>query len=301
MKQAEKGRFYNHKGEVVECGTREARENLYFPSVTAITGSYRDYGLELYHNEQMILAGATTPMLDGEDDKAFSTRVIETANEHRREAMERGTVMHGGAERFIETGVPDDKAPRELMDWIEQHLLIGPGESQRSTELAIINHAVGYAGTTDYWGLYRDDEGECIAVVDFKTQGVQCTERVERRKLKSGEVREYQRTVKSVKWVVNYAWQLAAYGAAAALRSDDMKIPPPEKFVSVVINTNTEHVDYKSWDYPMVKDRVWAPEKIERGARIMETLTRGWYLINDWPLIGSAERAAAYEKIRAAA
>ena len=299
----EKGRWYDYRGRLVECGAAEAREKLHFPSVSTITGAFRNFGLEKYRDEQMILAGSTEPRLPDDNDESFTKRVLAAADEHRNEAAERGTRQHAGYQRFIETGRRDPAAPTQVQDWIETHLATGVGPPAKKTaivniERAMVNTELGYAGTTDYWGPYYDKDGNGkVAIVDFKTQGVKVYTYTEKRKLKSGIVKEYQRTRKSVNWIPKWWWQLAAYKAAAERYARRLQIPPPVVCVSVAINTNTEHPGYESAEFPGMWAREWPAAQIDRGVAIVKALTVAWYLANNFPLPGSEQRAEQLEKL----
>lgn len=296
---SEQGRFYDRNGKAENVGIADARKRLLYPSVTFITKSYRNWGLEKYRDRQMLMAGATTPYLDGENDKDFAKRVLEAADEHREEAANRGTAMHGEIARLIETGVAEPSIdnvvlPTQVAAWIIDNLSVGGDPRPRTSELALIDTFQGYAGTTDYWGMYRNKKGEDVwAIIDFKTQGVKVYEYIEKRTLKSGEVREYLRTRKSVEWYDSWGWQLAGYDSAAMVSPEANRLGAPRAWVSVAINTNPDHPDYVDENYPGLWIKEWKPEVIRYGHEVLAALTKGWYLTNRFPVIGSTERAKA--------
>lgn len=97
---------------------RHARELNLLPSVTTILKLLDKPALTSWKIEQAVLAVLTTPRLDGEQDDAFTRRVLSTDKEQDRErdtAAQFGTDIHDAIERLI-AGEP---FPEKFRPWIE--------------------------------------------------------------------------------------------------------------------------------------------------------------------------------------
>ena len=140
-------------------------------------------------------------------------------------------------------------------------------------------------GTTDYLGVVQDRLG----IVDFKTQNVKVT-------TKNSPPTYYE----------SWPWQLAGYALAitdyyhrmGAHLYPDAHVALPERFVSVVINTNPEHPKWAQGSVG-VWSRVWKYADIKRGAEIIKQLASLWYTVNKVPAPGTPERAEREERLLA--
>ena len=315
---SEAGRWYTADGVLVEeASLKEARARLLYPSVTQLQYELSTpYSLQQYMNRQLILAGSTSPWKDGETDETFSARVLEESREHANDAAAVGTRMHAGINKMLRGEDHEGLVPEQVRDWIEDNLDLVPNAA---TELTVVDQRHGFAGTTDYWGRV----GEWgTGIVDFKTQGVKVYKYTEKRTLKSGEVREYERERKTPSWHDKWPRQLAAYATALGdemFRADRIEelmgdsLPEnhrarkfigremPGVCVSLVINTNEDHPNYQGPDHPGVWIRKWKREVIDHSQDVMEEVARLFYLINKFPRPGSEKRAKLSSEMVAAA
>ena len=86
---------------------RDARKLGLVPSVTTILGIIAKPGLNTWLQQQVLLAALTLPRIAGESEENWLERVISDSKSTGRDAMDRGTQMHGVLERFY-SGERDD-------------------------------------------------------------------------------------------------------------------------------------------------------------------------------------------------
>lgn len=79
---------------------RDARKFNLVPSVTTIMKVMAKPGLDVWKNEQLLLAALTLPRVEGESEKAFIARVVADSKETGKRAAEAGTLIHESIERF---------------------------------------------------------------------------------------------------------------------------------------------------------------------------------------------------------
>lgn len=107
---SEAGHFYRRDGSPcytiegangIERNTtlRDARRLDLVPGVTTIIRCAAAPGLEVWKQEQMMLASLTLPKRDGETEKDWLARIRMDAKEQAKNAAERGTEIHGALER----------------------------------------------------------------------------------------------------------------------------------------------------------------------------------------------------------
>lgn len=141
---------------------RDARKVGALPSVTTITRTLAAPGLRRYLDRQIYEATFTTPRLPDETDDQHFARCLQWADEHSRNARDRGTAIHGAIEGRLML-LPT--AP-EMLPFIEaaQAALDDIGfcsPTNKSTEHSFA-HPLGYGGKVDLHGPGY--------VVDFKTK-----------------------------------------------------------------------------------------------------------------------------------
>ena len=89
-------------GKKRPSNVKDARELGLLPSVTTIIGCAARPALDVYKQQQAILAALTLPRLDGELEQDWLSRVVTDSKEHAKQAAERGTQIHGVIEAFYE-------------------------------------------------------------------------------------------------------------------------------------------------------------------------------------------------------
>jgi len=73
---------------------RDARKFDLVPSVTTILKVTAKPALDVWKNEQLLLAALTLPKVDGETEKEFIARVVADSKETGKRAAEAGTLIH---------------------------------------------------------------------------------------------------------------------------------------------------------------------------------------------------------------
>ena len=86
---------------------RDARELGLKPSVTTILGIIAKPALNTWLQQQVLLAALTLPRINGETEENWLERVMTDSKSTGRDAIDRGTQMHGVLERFY-SGERDD-------------------------------------------------------------------------------------------------------------------------------------------------------------------------------------------------
>ena len=79
---------------------RDARKMNLVPSVTTVMKIAAKPGLDVWKNEQLLLAALTLPKVEGETEKEFIARVVSDSKETGKRAAERGTRIHESIERW---------------------------------------------------------------------------------------------------------------------------------------------------------------------------------------------------------
>jgi hypothetical protein len=137
---------------------KDAREHGFLPSVTTIIGCAAKPGLDVWKQQQAILAALTLPRIDGETEEDWLSRVVSDSKQTAKQAAERGTLVHGVIEAFYD-GVYMPEIPvyvREVEKIIIEHF----GEQLWVPEKSFANN--GYGGKCDLIS-------SAGFVIDFKT------------------------------------------------------------------------------------------------------------------------------------
>jgi hypothetical protein len=158
-------RIVGKNGKERNTTVKDARERGLLPSVTTIIGCAAKPALDVWKQQQAILAALTLPRLDGESEEDWLSRVVSDSKETAKQAAERGTQIHGVIEAFYE-GVYLPELPtyvRVVESVINQHF--GPQLWVAEKSFA---HG-GYGGKCDLISrphYHPKTEG---FVIDFKT------------------------------------------------------------------------------------------------------------------------------------
>jgi len=145
--------YKNAKGEEKNTTLREARKFGYYPSVTQIIRLAAAPGLEMWKQEQTILACLTMPLIAGESEQDYIKRLREDAKAQAKAAAEKGTEIHG----YIEKGFRlESISGRVDMLWegyqywksVNDTLYAECGNQEWSTEKSFAN-SLGYGGKVD--------------------------------------------------------------------------------------------------------------------------------------------------------
>lgn len=90
------------KGEDRPTTLRDARKLDLVPSVTTILGVAAKPGLEIWKQNQVLLAALTLPRQEGESEQDWMERIIEDSKKQGREAAEFGTAIHAAIQAHFE-------------------------------------------------------------------------------------------------------------------------------------------------------------------------------------------------------
>lgn len=167
---SDSGHWYNREG--VPCYTlkgangkirnttlRDARKNLYVPSVTEVMKIMAKPALERWKLEQVKLAALTLPQIKGENLDQFSKRIDYDANQQSDDARNLGTEIHGEIERYFQ-GKSTSKHTKIVFS-VAEALKEEFGEQEWYAENSF-SHPYGFGGKID---LYSNEW-----VIDYKTK-----------------------------------------------------------------------------------------------------------------------------------
>jgi len=131
---------------------RDARKMNLVPSVTTVLKVAAKPGLEVWKNEQMLLAALTLPRSPDESEKDFIARIVADSKETGKQAAERGTRVHESIEAWYE-GLRADIEHREIAEAFEkkvfEHFATHPFEKWE-TETAFSDN-MGFGGKVDLY------------------------------------------------------------------------------------------------------------------------------------------------------
>lgn len=138
---------------------RDARQMNLVPSVTTILRCAAAPGLEQWKRQNLLMAAATLPRVEGESADEWIKRVEADASKQAADARDRGTTIHGEIEKAY-LGLPFDRDYQLIvgatMNAVAEHF----GPRQWSAEKSFASE-LGYGGKLD---LSADG-----IVIDFKT------------------------------------------------------------------------------------------------------------------------------------
>ena len=151
-------RIIGKNGKERNSTVKDAREHGLLPSVTTIIGCASKPALDVWKQQQAILAALTLPRLEGESEEDWLSRVVSDSKETAKQAAERGTQIHGVIEAFYE-GIYIPELPpyvRAVENAINEHF---------GSQLWISEKSFAYGG----FGGKCDLVAKSGFVVDFKT------------------------------------------------------------------------------------------------------------------------------------
>jgi len=151
-------RIIGKNGKERNSTVKDAREHGLLPSVTTIIGCASKPALDVWKQQQAILAALTLPRLEGESEEDWLSRVVADSKETAKQAAERGTQIHGVIEAFYE-GIYIPELPpyvRAVENAINEHF---------GSQLWISEKSFAYGG----FGGKCDLVAKSGFVVDFKT------------------------------------------------------------------------------------------------------------------------------------
>ena len=156
-------RVIGKNGKERNTTVKDARGLGLLPSVTTIIGCASKPALDVWKQQQAILAALTLPRLEGESEEDWLSRVVSDSKETAKQAAERGTQIHGVIEAFYE-GIYIPELPpyvRAVETAINEHFGSQLWVSEKSFARG------GYGGKCDL--ISKSHQKSDGFVVDFKT------------------------------------------------------------------------------------------------------------------------------------
>ena len=220
----------------------DAKKQGLFASVSAKTGVLDAPGLNRYIQEEIMKTAFSRPPIGGEDFKTWKEFITKEAQKEMDFSKAFGTEVHKGLEQFYgEPLLPREPYPMTLRDgsvydrWEFMEPAIDKiselGLVIHDSEKIAVNHAYGYAGTTDLTFTTADSYG----IIDFKTT-----------KTKPGV---------KIKGYPDKAMQIAAYLAAIWGKDFDYPIGPKAVGHNIYISTTeVGRIELVSYDAKELKE-----------------------------------------------
>jgi len=149
---------------------RDARKLNLVPSVTTVLKVAAKPGLEVWKNEQMLLAALTLPRAQNESEKDFIARIVADSKQTAKQAAERGTRVHESIEAWFD-GLRGEIHHRDIAEAFEkkvfEHFKTHPNHPWK-TEVAF-SSPLGYGGKIDLY-CEADEHAPTGIVLDAKTK-----------------------------------------------------------------------------------------------------------------------------------
>lgn len=148
------------KGGMRPATLRDARKLNLVPSVTGIIRCAAAPGLERWKQQQVLHAALTLPLVQGESEDDYLTRIMQDSREQAKKASELGTAIHAAIQSCYDMQSYDkqyDPHVCGVVDAVDKWLPVAGWGAERS-----FAHPMGFGGKTD---LSCDD-----VVIDFKTK-----------------------------------------------------------------------------------------------------------------------------------
>jgi len=156
-------RIVGKNGKERNSTVKDAREHGLLPSVTTIIGCASKPALDVWKQQQAILAALTLPRLEGESEEDWLSRVVSDSKETAKQAAERGTQIHGVIEAFYEGIYLPELPPyvRAVENAINEHF---------GSQLWMAEKSFAYGGFGGKCDLISKSHQKSDGfVIDFKT------------------------------------------------------------------------------------------------------------------------------------
>ena len=149
---------------------RDARTNNLVPSVSGIISVAAKPGLDIWKQQNVLLAALTLPRETGEPEQSWLERVMMDSKQTGRIAAERGTNIHAIIQSFFEGDlIPEYLSMcRPVEEAIKTHF----GELLLLPELSFA-HPLGYGGKADLVAKARHSfDGVCMDIKTKETEDI---------------------------------------------------------------------------------------------------------------------------------
>jgi len=221
---------------------RDARKMNLVPSVTTVMKVASKPGLDVWKNEQLLLAALTLPKVEGETEKEFIARVVADSKETGKRAAERGTRIHESIERWYggDKNVEHVAIAKAFEESVFNHFKTHPFQEWK-TEISF-SHELGFGGKTDLFTEQSKDTPLGI-VLDAKTKEFDVDD----------DIPAYDENL----------MQLAAYRIGLGLP-----------------NARCANVFSSASNHGLIKIHEWSEEELQRGWAMFQALLTFWKLKN---------------------
>jgi len=223
---------------------RDARKMNLVPSVTTVMKIAAKPGLDVWKNEQLLLAALTLPRMPDESEKSFIARVVHDSKETSKRAAEAGTRIHESIEKHYagEKNIEHPEAALAFEKLVFEHFKTHPFQKWE-TEVSF-SSPMGFGGKVDLYT--RIDESTPLGIVlDAKTKDFGPDDKVD----------AYDENL----------MQLAAYREGLDL--------PKARCANVFVSRTHKG---------LVKIHEWSEEDLQRGWEMFQALLRFWKLKNQF-------------------
>ena len=223
---------------------RDARKMDLVPSVTTVLKVAAKPGLEVWKNEQMLLAALTLPRKPEESEKDFIARIVHDSKETGKQAAEAGTRIHESIEAWIEgvRPVEHEDIAKAFEESIFEHFKTHPMQPWL-TERAFAS-PLGFGGKVDLYCI-ADEHAPVGIVLDAKSKDFGPDDKVE----------AYD----------EHLMQLAAYRYGLGV--------PHARCANVFVSRS----------HPgLVKVVEWPEDELAKGWEMFQSLLRFWKLKNNF-------------------
>lgn len=139
-------------GEMRPTTLRDAKKLNLVPSTTTVLKSIASPGLERWKLQQVLHSALTLPKILGENETAYSERVMADSREQVIKAAERGTSIHTSIENMLGGVRPHDpKHDKHCANFLTEMAKLGLDLAPRRTEHSFAS-PIGFGGRVDLWG-----------------------------------------------------------------------------------------------------------------------------------------------------
>ena len=148
---------------------RDARKFNLVPSVTTILKVAAKPALDVWKNEQLLLAALTLPRSPGESEKEFIARIMMDSKETGKRAAERGTRVHESIERHFrkDSNIEHKEIAKAFEKALFNHFKTNP--FQQWIPEKSFSHEMNFGGKVDLY-CKPDIDARTGIVVDAKTK-----------------------------------------------------------------------------------------------------------------------------------
>jgi hypothetical protein len=157
---------------------RDARKLNLVPSVTTVLKVAAKPGLEVWKNEQMLLAALTLPRRSDESEKDFIARIVHDSKETGKQAAEKGTRIHESIEKWYagDRNVEHVATAKAFEEAVFNHFKTHP-DQKWLTERSFAS-PLGYGGKVDLF-CEVDQNAPVGIVLDAKSKDFSPDDKVE--------------------------------------------------------------------------------------------------------------------------